>query len=478
MRHRSGWCADWVIDSMTPHVEASATIRRRLLLLLLGPTAALLLAGAAIDYFTGLAPLRAAYDQSLADAALAVAAHVRTDSQGHVSMDLPPQAVAVLRTDSTDEIYYLVLGPDGGYVAGDSGLPTASDTLSNPTLRSGFYRGIPVRLASYRTSVAAGPVLVTVAETTQKRERVSGKLLTTVVAVDLLQLGAIVLLVWIGVGKGLQPLLTLRDQIAARSPRELGALEERRVPLEARGLVRALNRLFAAVRETGEAQQQFLANAAHQLRTPLSGMQAQLELLMRDPAALALHGRLQALYDGSRRLARTANQLLTLARAEPGANLYRVLAPVELSQLIRGTVAANIDRAIALGIDLGADVAPAQIAGVEWLLQELIENLLDNALHYTPRGGVVTARCGTLASAYFLEVEDNGPGIPEHERARVLERFYRVAGGGSDGSGLGLAIVNEIARVHGARISIASGVGGRGTRIRVEFPMSSTSNSR
>ncbi len=463
---------------MIPRAEAISSIRRRLLFLLLGPTAALLLAGAAIDYFTGLAPVYEAYDHLLADAALAVATNVRTDAAGHITTDLPPQAVAVLRTDTSDNVYYLVTGPDGAYIAGDTGLPSTSDPASNPSLRFSTYRGAPVRLASYRTVTEAGPVTVTVAETTRKRELVRGKLLTTVVAVDLLQLGAIVLLVWVGVRKGLEPLLVLRDQIAARSPRELGALEERRVPLEVHGLVQALNRLFAAVRETGEAQQQFLANAAHQLRTPLSGMQAQLELLLREPTTGALHERLQALYDGSRRLARTANQLLTLARAEPGANLYRALAPVELQQLIQSAVGANLDRAISLGIDLGAELESARVAGVEWLLRELIENLIDNALHYTSRGGVVTTRCGVRGGQGYVEVEDNGPGIPERERERVLERFYRVAGGGSDGSGLGLAIVNEIARVHGANILITNGTGERGTRIRVEFPPLLSDNGR
>jgi two-component system sensor histidine kinase TctE len=463
---------------MIPRAEAVSSIRRRLLFLLLGPTAALLLAGAAIDYLTGLAPVYEAYDHSLGDAALAVAAHVRTDAAGHITTDLPPQAVAVLRTDSADTVYYLVLGPDGAYVAGDAGLPSTTDAVTNPSLRSSTYRGAAIRLASYRAVTEAGPVTVTVAETTRKRELVRGKLLTTVVAVDLLQLGAIVLLVWVGVRQGLRPLLILRDQIAGRSPRELGALEEHRVPLEVHGLVQALNRLFAAVHETGEAQQQFLANAAHQLRTPLSGMQAQLELLMRDPAAGALHRRLAALFDGSKRLARTANQLLTLARAEPGANLYRVLAPVELSQLIQSAVGGNLDRAIALGIDLGAELAPARVAGVEWLLRELIENLIDNALRYTARGGIVTVRCGSLNGIGFVEVEDNGPGIPERERERVLERFYRVAGGGSYGSGLGLAIVNEIARVHGAKTVITNGADERGTRIRVEFPAASVDGMR
>jgi two-component system, OmpR family, sensor histidine kinase TctE len=458
--------------------EATSSIRRRLLILLLGPTAALLLVGAAIDYFTGLAPVYEAYDHSLADAALAVAAHVRTDAAGRIATDLPPQAVAVLRTDSADTVYYLVLGPDGSYVAGDAGLPSISDAVTNPSLRSSSYRGIPIRLASYRTVTAAGPVTVTVAETTRKRDVVRGKLITTVVTVDLLQLGAIVVLVWVGVRKGLQPLLNLRDQITALSPRELGALEERLVPLEVHGLVQALNRLFAAVRETGEAQQQFLANAAHQLRTPLSGMQAQLELLIRDAAAGTLRERLEALYDGSRRLARTSNQLLTLARAEPGANLYRALAPVDLQQMIQSTVGSNLDRAIALGIDLGAELQPARVAGVEWLLRELIENLIDNALRYAPRGGVVTARCGTVNGCGFIEVEDNGPGIPERERERVLERFYRVAGGGSDGSGLGLAIVNEIARVHGAGIEITNGAGDRGTRVHVEFPRTAIDANR
>ena len=450
--------------------DSSASIRHRLLLLLLGPASVLLLAGAAIDYFTGVAPVYDAYDQALADGTLAIAAHVRADAAGRVNTDMPSQAVAVLRTDTSDTIYYLVLGPDGSYVAGDPGLPSALGPLSTPVFRSSTYRGTPIRLASYRTATAAGPVTIVVAETTKKRDRVRGTLLSTVVAVDLLQLGAILLLVWLGVRRGLQPLATLRDQIAARSPRELKSLETRSVPLEVRSLVQALNELFAAVQEIGRAQQDFLANAAHRLRTPLSGIQAQLELLIRDPSADAQKSRLEAVFSGTRRLAHTANQLLTLARAEAGANLYRAFVLADLQQLIQSAVDGQLNRAVALGIDIGADLNHATVEGIEWLLREMIENLIDNALRFAPRGGIVTARCGTAGSSIFLEVEDNGPGIPERERIRVLERFYRIPGGRSDGSGLGLAIVDEISRVHAAAISITSGAGGSGTRIRVDFP--------
>jgi two-component system sensor histidine kinase TctE len=452
-----------------PPVEPTASIRRRLLRLLLGPTAALLLAGAAIDYFSGLAPVYAAYDQALGDGALAVAAYVRADAGGHVTAELLPQAVAVLRTDAADSIFYQVLGPDGAYIAGDRGLPAATSATTNPAFSSGVYRGVPIRYASYRTPTSAGPVTVVVAETTHKRERVRGNLLTTVVAVDLLQLGAIMVLVWIGVQRGLRPLIALRDQIAARSPRELSALEERSAPTEVRSLVHALNGLFAAVREIGSAQQQFLANAAHQLRTPLSGIQAQLELLVRDPAASAVRDRLEASFEGTRRLAHTANQLLTLARAEPNTNLYREFAPVDLRRLIRAVFDAQLDRAVALGIDLGAAVSPASTLGIEWLLREMIENLVDNALRFAPRGAVVTVRCGTADAVAFLEVEDDGPGIPEPERAHVFERFYRIAGSGGQGSGLGLAIVDEICRVHGASVALGSGPDGRGAKFRIEF---------
>jgi len=456
------------------------SIRRRLLLLLSAPLALLLTAGVLIDYFSTISPLSAAYDQVVASSIVAVAAHLDIGADGRVKSELSDQAIAVLRADNHDEIYYLVLDADDRFVAGDAGLPVAPEGRDNPSFADAEYRDAPVRVATYRMKTASGVVLISVGETTNKRRESARNMLSYIVASDVAQLLGTLLLVWVGVRVGLRPLLALRDQIARRSARDLAALDESPVPSEVRPLTEALNRLFATVAEAANAQHRFLANAAHQLRTPLAGLQAQLELLSSDlqqhgAADPALRERVARLHTGMQRLGHTANQLLALARAEPSANPAGDFRELDLADLAKDGVAAHFDRALAAHIDLGIEAESARVSASDWLLRELLANLIDNALAYTPAGGNVTVRCGIVASgeiaprSAFLEVEDDGPGIPEEERVRVFERFYRIASGEHEGNGLGLAIVEEIARAHGATIELTAGSGGRGTRVRVVF---------
>ncbi|WP_018972319.1 sensor histidine kinase [Rudaea cellulosilytica] len=454
------------------------SVRRRLLLLLSAPLALLLAAGVLIDYYSTATPMHAAYDQVLASSIVAVIAHLDIGTDGQVKSELSDQAIAVLRADNHDEIYYLVLGADGEFVAGDAGLPVAPPGSDNPSFADAAYRDAPVRVATYRLTNASGTIAVSIAETTNKRREALHSMLSFIVASDLAQLLGTLLLVWVGVRAGLQPLLALRDQIARRSARDLAALDESQVPGEVRPLTQALNRLFATVAEAANAQHRFLANAAHQLRTPLAGLQAQLELLSNDlreqgASDPALRERVARLHAGMQRLGHTANQLLALARAEPAANPGGDFRTLDLADLAKDGVAAHFDRALAAHIDLGLEAEPAPTQASDWLLRELLANLIDNALTYTPAGGSVTVRCATVSELrqVFLEVEDDGPGIPESERVRVFERFYRVAGE-REGNGLGLAIVEEIARAHGAAVTLTSAAGGRGTRVRVMFAAS------
>ncbi|MGH8123030.1 MAG: sensor histidine kinase N-terminal domain-containing protein, partial [Rudaea sp.] len=244
------------------------SIRRRLLLLLSAPLALLLALGVFVDYLSSTTPLNAAYDQVLASSIVAVAAHLNLGADGKVKSELSDQAIAVLRADNDDKIYYLVLNPRGEFVAGDEGLPTAAPAGENPSFLDAQFHGEPVRSATYRLDDAAGEITITVAETTNKRRGAMHSMLSYIVASDLLQLLATLLLVWLGVRIGLRPLLALRDQIAQRSAHDLAALDETGVPGEVRPLTHALNRLFSTVAEAANAQHRFLADAAHQLRTP------------------------------------------------------------------------------------------------------------------------------------------------------------------------------------------------------------------
>ena len=441
------------------------SIRKRLLALLLLPAVLILIAGTLSDYFTALAPYRDAYDQALFDAALAVSAHVRADARGRPTLSLPPDAIAILRYDTYDSIFFKVTSQSGDFIAGDRDLPQLPPEQTNPARGYTRYHGEPVRLVTYRAKAATGILDVSVAETLHKRDHTRSRILGTALAVDISQLSLVLALIWVGVRLALGPLRSVEAQISKRSARDLTPLPQESVPTEIEGLVTALNRLFVTVRATSDAQRRFLESAAHQLRTPLTGLQVQLELLTEDPCAAAVKERLAPLLEATQRLTHTTQQLLALARSDEAANLRWEFTQIELADVVESTVADRISAALAAGIDIGADTGPGTIQGVRWLLLEALSNLVNNSIAHTPAGGTITVRCG----AEFLEVCDNGIGIPVDERERVLGRFFRGSNARGAGSGLGLAIVAEVAQLHGASVSIDSGPDGKGTRVRMTF---------
>jgi two-component system sensor histidine kinase TctE len=442
------------------------SIRKRLLAVLLLPAVLILIAGTLSDYFTALAPYRDAYDQALFDAALAVSAHVRADARGHPTLSLPPDAIAILRYDTYDSIFFKVTSESGNFIAGDHDLPQLPPEKTNPARGYTRYHGEPVRLVTYRAKAGTGSLDVSVAETLHKRDHTRSRILGTSLAVDIAQLSLVLALIWVGVRLALGPLRSVEAQISKRSARDLTPLPQESVPTEIEGLVTALNRLFVTVRATSDAQRRFLESAAHQLRTPLTGLQVQLELLTQDPSAAAVQERLAPLLEATQRLTHTTQQLLALARSDEAANLRWEFTPVELADIVESTVADRISAALAAGIDIGADTEPGTIQGVRWLLLEALNNLVNNSIAHTPAGGTITVRCG----AEFLEVCDSGIGIPVGEREQVLGRFFRGSNARGAGSGLGLAIVAEVAQLHGASVGIDSGPEGKGTRVRMSFP--------
>jgi two-component system, OmpR family, sensor histidine kinase TctE len=444
------------------------SIRRRLLALLVLPALVVLLAGTISDYISSISPVRDAYDRALADAALAIAGYVRTNDAGRVVLLLPEQAIGVLRADAIDSIYFRVSAPDGSLIAGDQDLPAARGR-ANPAFTTASYRGQPTRIVSYRSASPAGAVTTTVAETLNKRQMVRTQLLSTVLTADLVELVAILAFVWLGVSLALRPLHALRDQIARRSARELEPLSARTVPAEVRTLVDALNRLFRRIADSSRAQQQFLESATHQLRTPLAGIQAQLELLVAEESMPTKRERLNLTLTATRRLSHTTQQLLALARSEHSAATYADFRIVDLAAVLEATVADRVSHALSADVDLGAELRPAEVYGIAWLITEAAGNLVDNAITYTPAGGSITVRCGKRPDCVFFEVVDTGVGIPPDERARVTDRFFRGALSRGSGSGLGLAIVADVAQLHGATLSITEGPDERGTCVRLEF---------
>jgi len=391
-----------------------------------------------------------------------------------VRLRLPEVATEVLRADDADKVYFQLLGARGEFIAGDRDLPVPDENPGTAQVlryRDDEVHGDAVRVAYLwlPTTGVPGelPPMVQVAETLDKRARLATEIIKGVIVPQFVVLPLAVLLVWFALARGIKPLNELQQRIRRRESHDLSPLAERDVPEEVAPLVGAINDLLGRLDQSMSAQKHFLADAAHQLKTPLAGLRMQAELAQREIDAgqqdpVSLKRSLQQIAHSSERAAHMVNQLLAMARAE-AKTLARPPEAVDLPALARETVWDFVPKAMDKRIDLGyegpdsAEALHGGLMGQPLLVRELVRNLVDNALQYTPAGGTVTARVmdDPFGQVVVLQVEDTGPGIPEVERALVLQPFYRALGTNVDGSGLGLAIVHEIVQQHGAELTIA-----------------------
>lgn len=444
-----------------------SSIRLRLLRWLIGPILLVNLIGASLTYMLAWVPAQLAFDQSLADAAVALEERVRADG-GPATVDLPKQAEQVLRADDADALYFVVRSTSGRLLAGDADFPQHAKGQNGAY--DGQMRGEPVRLA-FRGLRAGEEVLqIGVAQTVRKRAQVRSAIVRALLLLETLFSLALVGMIWMSVTNALQPLARLRTGLHKRDDGDLAPIDGALVPLELAPVVGAFNELLDKVQTGAQKQHDFLAGVAHQLRTPLAGFKLQLEWLGARHAGdvETVHSvRLMGL--SNERMIRQTNQLLALARAEPSRFEKTRLEPVDLSQLVAEVVQYFVEEAGKKDIDIGFDLQPVRVAGDSFLLRDLVDNLVDNAVRYTPAGGTVTVRClrGPDGGG-VLEIEDSGPGIPAHQRALVFQRFMRLDDS-IPGSGLGLAIVRDIAHAHGARVELADGLGGAGIVFSVRF---------
>ena len=412
-------------------------------------------------------------------------------SNNRVLFNLPQPASEILRADDSDLVYYQVLGARGELLSGerDLPLPAEEDRPAVPGevhLRDDELRGLDVRVASIwvKLPVPAGqPALVQVAETREKRKVLATEIIKGVMLPQFVTLPLAVLLVWMALVRGIKPLSQLEERIRARRPDDLSPLDEKTVPLEVAPLVSSVNDLLTRLKESIGTQKRFLADAAHQLKTPLAGLRMQADLALREGSSEQdLKHSLQQIGRSSVRATHTVNQLLALARAEAGGTALSRL-PCDMAMLTMEVVQDSVPRALERHVDLGYEGATPgsgglMLRGNPTLLKELVRNLVDNAINYAPtvagRTGIVTVRLLTdpFGQVLVLQVEDNGPGIPEAERELVFQPFYRVLGTNVDGSGLGLPIVLEIAHQHAATVSIEDAHPGQnppGTCFSVRF---------
>lgn len=416
------------------------------------------------------------YDHHLADNVTAIVRLVDVTGD-RVSVNLPASARTVLRTDETDTLLYQIVAPNTRVIQGDKEIPWPPLPRKLETgkvlFRDDRIEGENVRIAYAFIPIREGlpPAVVQVAETLRKREALAASIISGVLLPQFAIIPLAVILVYMGLSHGIAPLRLLQQRIQRRRPTDLSPIPVSRVPDEVRPVVTAFNQMMGRLEENLQAQQRFIAQAAHQMRTPLTGLKTQTEIALSetDPAQMRLA--LQLIAESTDRASHMINQLLMLARAEASHEKLHQVVPVDLDILAREVSEDWVVRALAKKIDLGYEDngQPLMIDGVPLLLREMLNNLVDNAIKYTHHGGNVTVRAFDRGQA-VIEVEDDGIGIPAEERGSIFERFYRVLGTDAEGSGLGLAIVAEITELHRARIELGEGRSGKGSLFQLTFP--------
>jgi two-component system sensor histidine kinase TctE len=429
------------------------------------------------------------FDRALEYNASALAQLVSV-SNNRVQFNLPLPARELLRADDSDTVYYQVLGAQGEFLSGERDLPLPADDekafFGEVRLRDAEVHGVDVKIAYTWVKLTlpnARPALVQVAETMEKRSVLATEIVKGVMLPQFVILPMAVLLVWLALVQAIKPLNRLEERIRARKPDDLSPIDAQAVPLEVVPLVSSVNDLLMRLKDSIATQKRFLADAAHQLKTPLAGLRMQADLAQREGANTEeLKQSLRQIGRSSIRATHTVNQLLALARAESsGSAMPRVAC--DLADLTISVVRDCVPRALEKQIDLGYEGPQAgadggQLVGNPTLLKELIRNLVDNAINYTPSSsdvpGMITARVliDAFGKILVLQVEDSGPGVPLAERELIFQPFYRALGTEVDGSGLGLRIVMEIAHLHDATIGVEDTRPGQqppGARFNVRF---------
>jgi two-component system sensor histidine kinase TctE len=452
------------------------SLRAQLLTWLLVPLSLVLAADALITLRDSREFAERAYDRALLEIARDIALHLRIDD-GRPALDLPPPARKVLFEDPQDQVFFAVLHGarllEGEEIAGQPGAPTTvsgRESVYDAVLHDG-----PVRVAELRVDgeLAPGlpPMLVRVAETRNKRDALAHEILAETLIPQVLLILLAALVVWVGVYWGLRPLEQLQRALAQRSHLDCSPLAAGGMPLELRSLVRSINALLERLDHVLTLQSRFIADAAHQLKTPVAGLKAQTELLLRENDLAGCREIGGRLYVGTERLSRLVAQLLALARSEPDAARLTALEPIDLNPFALDISSRWVPHARERGIDLGFEAAhaPAMVKGDVLRLTDLLDNLVDNAIRYSHDGGRVTVRVSHQPQP-TLSVSDDAERIPDSELPRLFERFQRRPGSGQPGSGLGLAIVREVARMHGAQITLQPDADGKGNVFNVVFP--------
>ena len=476
----SSLCGAWATccgAPMRPNAH-SRSLRRELLAWLLLPLIAVVSFNVWTTWNNAREIANLLTDRTLLSSARTIAEGVH-ESEGVIEAPIPPWALEMFATDDRDHVIYRVNGPHGELVAG------YSENLPPPHKPTGFahiyfdstYRDEPVRAVALAQPVISqgansGEAVVVVGQTLRSRDRLVRDLWLKALRDQVLLVAVAGVLMLFGLSRGLTPLLRLRDAVRQRGSDSLEPLDSSHVQLELKPLVLALNEALAQVQRQVASQRRFVANAAHQLRTPLTLLKAQIGVGLRAPEDTARKDAIEAIGTTVEGMTRLSNQLLSLARAEQGSALLH-RERVDFGMLCREAVESLAVMAVERSIDLGFEgpATPHYVHGHATLLREMTINLIENALRYTSPSGTVTARVQAEAARITLRVEDSGPGIPAEDRERVFERFYRRLDTGVEGTGLGLAVVREIVASHEGAVELQDRAPGPGLVVLVSLPV-------
>lgn len=474
----------------------TSSIRKQLLVWLLIPLSTIAASSTFIAYNAAILLAREIYDKGLLNSADSVIARVRHKG-GKVLVDLPPAAQSILKHNYRDTFFYQIYTMEGKRIAGDGNLPfdPGAVDFNKPHYSTRILNGREVRVLTMLFPVAShfadetpddddydDPkpeyLILEVAETRNARREIVTHIVISVLLPQLILIICGGIAVWFGIKQGLYPLQQLSRALSSRSPTDLSPVSESTAPTEVRPLVGAINDLLKMLNDEIERERRFVANAAHQLRTPLAGLKTYADLALKMNEDESVRSVLAQLHTGINRMSNLIVRLLTLARSEPGVS-QTARQITDLSEIVSSVTEDLVPLSIEKKVDLGFE-SPHEsiyIDGDPVGLRELVTNIIENAVIYNQEGGKVTVRVSKLRSP-TLSVEDNGPGIPEKERDLVFERFYRILRDGASGSGLGLAIVREIANSHNAKVEVKEGTDGIGTCFTVTFPEISTNGKK
>ncbi len=433
-----------------------------------------------LSYVIAIGVAERVFDRGLEAKARALAENIARDEKtGSIKLSLD---LRVLLVDDDAAAHELRIDGKHGLLAGTDSLLQAE--IASPVAPGQYkisfsdqiVRGARVRVATLTTipPLLKEPVVVQLSELVARRESLARDMLLSLLPLQLISIPLTVALALLGLRHGIKPMRRLSDDLVARHPNDFKPIDGSQAPAELLPLVDGFNQLLARVESENLRQQRFIDNAAHQLRTPLAGLQLTTELALRSENDADRKQALAEIHQAAQRSAHTIDQLLILTRAEHAA--AAAFEKVELNALVRRVVEERLPDAMRRKIDLGADCpdTAAVITGNASLLRELLTNLVDNAIRYTQVGGTVTAGVLLTGQRVTLFVEDNGPGIPDTDRPRIWERFYRgtqtLSAGAPDGTGLGLAVVKEIADAHQALVALVAPRDGSGSRFEAAFP--------